>query len=370
MTPAVTFEAVASDSELAAKLLNQYETELVSMYPKFTLSSGPSALPSDFTIPHGQFVIGYVNGEPCCSGGVKVVCSGAPITCEVKRMYVLPEFRGRGLSKALLTHLETIASSEFGACKIRLDTGPKQANSAALYTKSGYEKVPPFNDNEFASLWLEKTLARSYSQAVSSLYSLGISKTAAAINAAASGWEQTVEEMRRFLDCLAIPYVSSPSSPQVLHVTGTKGKGSTTCMAEVIARRKLGRKTGMFTSPHLVSPRERIRINGLPVSEAKFAAAYWHVYDTLESSELGHPKYFRFLTLLALYIFDAHRFSDGSKIDTVLLEVGIGGRYDATNVYTAPTACAITTLDLDHTRVLGDTLEKIAWEKGGIIKEG
>lgn len=187
MTPAVTFEAVASDSELAAKLLNQYETELVSMYPKFTLSSGPSALPSDFTIPHGQFVIGYVNGEPCCSGGVKVVCSGAPITCEVKRMYVLPEFRGRGLSKALLTHLETIASSEFGACKIRLDTGPKQANSAALYTKSGYEKVPPFNDNEFASLWLEKTLARSYSQAVSSLYSLGISKTAAAINAAAIG---------------------------------------------------------------------------------------------------------------------------------------------------------------------------------------
>jgi len=138
----------------------------------------------------------------------------------------------------------------------------------------------------------------------------------------------------------------------------------------------------MFTSPHLISPRERCRVNGKPIGERQFAEGYWKVHETLKDrkDEGGggldyelpvHPTYFHYLTLLSLYILTRYESPSTSKtLDVIILEVGMGGRYDATNVFTRHDVSAITTLDLDHTRVLGDTLEKIAWEKGGIIKPG
>jgi len=164
----------------------------------------------------------------------------------------------------------------------------------------------------------------------------------------------------------------------------------------------------MFTSPHLVCIRERIRINGIPVSKKVFAEVYWTVRRMLErnchvmlqqqqhsndataadndgNSSQGNdqelllpplptlPGYFRMLTLMALYTFAHH---DGPKVDAILLEVGMGGRYDATNVFEPHNdnnnngrilVRGITLIDYDHTRVLGSTLEQIAWEKGGIF---
>ena len=116
-----------------------------------------------------------------------------------------------------------------------------------------------------------------------------------------------------------------------------------------------------------MSVRERIQINGSPISEALFAKYFFEVWDKLESASKDpkdKPAYFRFLTLLAFYTCLCE------KVDTAIFEVGIGGEFDSTNVLEAPTVVGITNLELDHTQVLGDTIEKIAWHKAGIIKPG
>ena len=169
--------------------------------------------------------------------------------------------------------------------------------------------------------------------------------------------------------------------PLLIHITGTKGKGSTACMCESVLRHH-GYATGLFTSPHLIDIRERIRWNGNPIHPSIFGSVYWKIRNALESDDNGSsennnddpppklPGYFRMLTLMGMYTF-LHELS--GKIDVVILEVGMGGRYDATNFLNSTTANfrsvanGVTLLDLDHTRVLGDTLEKIAWEKGGIF---
>ncbi|KAF0689699.1 Aste57867_18882 [Aphanomyces stellatus] len=159
------------------------------------------------------------------------------------------------------------------------------------------------------------------------------------------------------------------SSLSVVHIAGTKGKGSTCAFTESILRAH-DVKTGMFTSPHLIHPNERFRINGKPVSDTLFVGTFWSIVDGLLASEddLGgyprHPNYFTVLTLMALRLFVAER------VDVAILEVGLGGRLDATNVIDTPVVCGITALDYDHTRILGDTLDKIAKEKAGIIKPG
>ncbi|EGZ16413.1 hypothetical protein PHYSODRAFT_560855 [Phytophthora sojae] len=138
--------------------------------------------------------------------------------------------------------------------------------------------------------------------------------------------EETIAMMQHYLKRLQLDDVVDSSSPRalsVIHVAGTKGKGSTCAMVERILR-QAGYKTGLFTSPHLVSPCERFRINGKPIADDVF---------------LRH--------------FNA---------------VGLGGRLDATNVFRKPVVCGISTLDLDHTRVLGETLDLIAYAKAGIFK--
>lgn len=153
----------------------------------------------------------------------------------------------------------------------------------------------------------------------------------------------------------------------IIHVTGTKGKGSTCAFTEQILR-NCGLKTGFYSSPHLVQVRERIRINGQPISKELFSKYFWQVYNRLEESKTDDfcsmPAYFRFLTIMAFHVFLQE------KVDLAVLEVGIGGAYDCTNIIKKPIVCGISSLGIDHTAILGDTIEKIAWQKGGILKPG
>nr|XP_024108154.2 folylpolyglutamate synthase, mitochondrial isoform X2 [Pongo abelii] len=153
----------------------------------------------------------------------------------------------------------------------------------------------------------------------------------------------------------------------IIHVTGTKGKGSTCAFTECILR-SYGLKTGFFSSPHLVQVRERIRINGQPISPELFTKYFWHLYHRLEETKDGScvsmPPYFRFLTLMAFHVFLQE------KVDLAVVEVGIGGAYDCTNIIRKPVVCGVSSLGIDHTSLLGDTVEKIAWQKGGIFKQG
>ena len=148
----------------------------------------------------------------------------------------------------------------------------------------------------------------------------------------------------------------------IIHVAGTKGKGSTCSFAESMLRRS-GLKTGLFTSPHMVQVRERIRINGKPVSEGLFVRYLdetWGKLSAVAAEEM--PTYFRFLTLMAFHTFLQE------KVDVAVVEVGIGGLFDATNVIDKPIVCGITSLGLDHVKLLGNSLVSIAKHKAGIMK--
>jgi dihydrofolate synthase / folylpolyglutamate synthase len=152
-----------------------------------------------------------------------------------------------------------------------------------------------------------------------------------------------------------------------IHVAGTNGKGSTCAMLES-ALRAAGRRTGLFTSPHLVEPLERIRISGDPVTPAEFAAAFNRVHRSaealLESAAIDlHPTYFETITAMGFLLFAE------KQAEIVVLEVGLGGRLDATNVVT-PQVAVITPIDFDHEAWLGKSLPAIAAEKAGILKRG
>ena len=152
-----------------------------------------------------------------------------------------------------------------------------------------------------------------------------------------------------------------------IHVAGTNGKGSTCAMIES-AVRCFGWRTGLFTSPHLSEPTERIAINGAPVPVEVFTEAFNRVHLAVEGLlETGaidlHTTYFETVTAMALVIFAE------AQTDVVVLEVGMGGRLDATNVV-QPELCVITPIDFDHEAWLGRSLEAIAGEKAGILKPG
>jgi dihydrofolate synthase / folylpolyglutamate synthase len=151
-----------------------------------------------------------------------------------------------------------------------------------------------------------------------------------------------------------------------IHIAGTKGKGS---VAAMIARGLSGSgyKTGLYTSPHFHTLRERISIDGSLISEAEFAAAMSAIRPYIESMKqdaaFSQLTYFEAFTVLAFAYFKKE------QVDFQVLEVGLGGRLDATNV-ARPVVCIITPVSLDHTQILGNTLEEIAGEKAGIIKPG
>ncbi|EIE20887.1 putative folylpolyglutamate synthetase [Coccomyxa subellipsoidea C-169] len=177
-------------------------------------------------------------------------------------------------------------------------------------------------------------------------------------------WKDAFDYMQVYLERLDLD--KRLSDLNVVHVAGTKGKGSTCAMVDSILR-SCGYKTGLFTSPHLWDVRERIQLNGQPVSREVFLREFWKCYKRLEDQAdemVGKAAYFRFLTLLGLQTFLAE------EVDVAILEVGLGGRLDATNVIRAPFACGITPLGYDHMAVLGHTLPEIAGEKAGILKPG
>jgi len=145
-----------------------------------------------------------------------------------------------------------------------------------------------------------------------------------------------------------------------LHIAGTNGKGSTAAMTAAVLQ-AAGYRVGLYTSPHLVEFRERIRVNGEMIDELQVARL------TEQMQILCHPDlsptFFEYTTAIAF-----QHFAD-ARVDVAVLEVGLGGRFDATNVVT-PIACAVTTISLDHQAYLGTTLSSIAFEKAGIIKPG
>uniref|UniRef100_A0A336KWZ9 Folylpolyglutamate synthase n=1 Tax=Culicoides sonorensis TaxID=179676 RepID=A0A336KWZ9_CULSO len=149
-----------------------------------------------------------------------------------------------------------------------------------------------------------------------------------------------------------------------IHISGTKGKGSTCALVESILRNH-GLRTGFYSSPHLISVTERIRLCGLPISKESFAKYFWTVYGKLKASALhdtDYPPYFKFLTIMCFYVFLYE------NIDVAIMEVGIGGQYDCTNIIPKTKTVGITSLGLEHTQILGNTIEEIAWQKAGIIK--
>ncbi|HKO31115.1 MAG TPA: folylpolyglutamate synthase/dihydrofolate synthase family protein [Nitrospiraceae bacterium] len=147
---------------------------------------------------------------------------------------------------------------------------------------------------------------------------------------------------------------------RTLHIAGTNGKGSTAAMAAAMLQ-AAGYRVGLYTSPHLVEFRERIRVNGEMIAELQVAQLTEQL-QVLCQPDLS-PTFFEYTTAMAF-----QHFAD-SGVDVAVLEVGLGGRFDATNVVT-PLACAITTISLDHQEYLGTTISSIAFEKAGIIKPG
>ncbi|GAB4823124.1 hypothetical protein N2152v2_010170 [Parachlorella kessleri] len=202
-------------------------------------------------------------------------------------------------------------------------------------------------------------------------------------------WAHAFDMMKVYLERVGLEDELSELS--VIHVAGTKGKGSTAALVESILR-QCGYKTGLYTSPHLIDVRERIRINGVPVERETFLRNMWWCLNSLKAKcdeEAGMPAYFRFLTLLGFKVFLEE------KVDVVVLEVGIGGRLDATNCVRQPVVCGVTPLGFDHMELLGstlpcggrrwyygsiagmcdaerlgNTLPEIAREKAGIFKQG
>lgn len=153
---------------------------------------------------------------------------------------------------------------------------------------------------------------------------------------------------------------------KVIHVAGTNGKGSVCAFLSSILT-GAGKRTGLFTSPHLVDITERFQVNGQMVSHEMFTDAFVRIkkeVDAMMRDGYAHPAYFELLFAAGLLIFEA------AKVEYLVLETGLGGRLDATNLVEKPVACVLTTISLDHMEYLGDTVAKIAGEKAGIIKEG
>lgn len=188
----------------------------------------------------------------------------------------------------------------------------------------------------------------SYPDSVRFLYALGNEIKTAKLG---------LERIRAVLDALGNPQ----RAPRVVHVAGTNGKGSTCAMIEA-GLRAGGVRTGLFTSPHLIEPTERIQIGGMAVTPDQFQQAFNVVHEAAETLDLDcHPTYFETVTAMGFWLFRE------LGVETAVVEVGLGGRLDATNVV-EPALTVITPIDFDHETYLGHTLEAITWEKAGILK--
>lgn len=166
---------------------------------------------------------------------------------------------------------------------------------------------------------------------------------------------------------LLLKYLGNPEQRlKVIHVAGTNGKGSVCAYLDAMLRAQ-GKTTGLFTSPHLVHMKERIAVNGSSVEDEVFVRVFETVKEAserMQESGWPHPTFFEFLFGMAVSAFAE------AGVEYAVLETGLGGRLDATNSVEHPVCSVITSIGFDHTELLGDTLEEIAWEKAGIIKAG
>lgn len=235
----------------------------------------------------------------------------------------------------------------------------------------------------------QHTDARGYAEALKRLSQLKPNRSATALFESQQQ-QQKKQGSREDLNAAAIPemrdwLLRAGYTPEGdlckmrhIHVAGTKGKGSVCAYATALLKQQ-GRRVGTYTSPHLVTPRERIAIDGEPVSREVFTQAFFELWDRFTAAARGRgwsvadaesaaskPFFFRYMTIMAWHIFL------GQGIRDVVLECGIGGEYDATNLLPpkAVSAAVVTQLGLDHVAMLGDTVEQIAWHKAGIFKAG
>ncbi|KAK7518940.1 Mur ligase [Phyllosticta citriasiana] len=238
-----------------------------------------------------------------------------------------------------------------------------------------WARVAPYKPRLFHT---SSNMARDYNAAVTALNTLqsnfsivdAIRKSGRGMNA------QAIPEMIEWLRKAGYE-PSDFNSLKPIHIAGTKGKGSTSAFVSFILaeyQKSTARpsKIGLYTSPHLKSVRERIQINNEPLSEDQFATYFFEIWDRLEeaarkegqdpSAPGTKPVYFRFLTIMALHAY----LREG--VDTAVIECGVGGEYDSTNIIQAPTVAAVTSLGIDHVAMLGGTLPEIAWHKAGIFK--
>ncbi|MCC0634680.1 bifunctional folylpolyglutamate synthase/dihydrofolate synthase [Clostridioides sp. ES-S-0001-02] len=170
-----------------------------------------------------------------------------------------------------------------------------------------------------------------------------------------------LENIGKLLELLGNPQ----ETLNIIHVAGTNGKGSVCSFISNILRES-GYKVGLYTSPYLETFTERIRVNGENIPQEDVARIIGLIKEKIEdmvSQGYAYPTEFEVVTAMAFYYYSEQ------KVDFVALEVGLGGRYDATNIITKSLVSVITSISLDHTGILGDTIEKIAYEKAGIIKE-
>jgi len=173
--------------------------------------------------------------------------------------------------------------------------------------------------------------------------------------------QSTIKLGLQRMDALLAALGSPEKALQTVHVAGTNGKGSVAAMLDSLLAAR-NQFVGRYVSPHLVSPRERVMVDGRPITRQWFAAALSHIRDVLSDTGI-QPSYFELVTALALYAF---RFLN---VDRAVMETGLGGRLDATN-RVSPACTIITSVDLDHTSILGRSIEAIAREKAGILKPG
>ncbi|XAR68462.1 Tetrahydrofolate synthase [Bertholletia excelsa] len=235
-------------------------------------------------------------------------------------------------------------------------------SSGFRYTKMSFQTIRKLGGDVVIKENLENVpVTSSYEVAMEALSSL-INRQKRGDKSAVGGKYGKLDRMMMYIKILGLD--DHLDGLNIIHVAGTKGKGSACTFCEAMLR-ECGFRTGLFTSPHLIDVRERFRLDGLDISEDKFLKYFWECWKQLKESiteDLPMPPLFQFLAVLAFKIFVCE------KVDVAIIEAGLGGKKDSTNVIKKPVVCGITSLGMDHMESLGDTLGKIASHKAGIIK--
>ncbi|XP_057487280.1 folylpolyglutamate synthase [Actinidia eriantha] len=267
------------------------------------------------------------------------------------------------------SHRLTWTVSCLPACVDALDlTGINNFHSQANSVEKGFRHTKMSSEimEKLGSVVVKENtnglpLSSAYETAMEALSSL-ITRQKRGDRSAIGGKYGKLDRMLMYLKILGLE--EHMAGLKIIHVAGTKGKGSTCTFCEAILRES-GFRTGLFISPHLIDVRERFRLDGLDISEDKFLLYFWDCWNQLKENtteDLPMPPLFQFLTVLAFKIFISE------KVEVAIIEVGLGGKKDSTNVIKEPVVCGITSLGMDHIEALGDTLGKIASHKAGIFK--